>query len=72
VKQQHPTGGEVTTVRNPIRLSNTPIEYRHAPPLRAQHTQEVLRELLSISSEEIHRLVAQQVIDISPPLTQGI
>ena len=71
IKQQHPHGGEVTTVRNPIRMSDTPIEYRRAPPVCAQHTDEVLKELLSISSTEIDSLVAKQVIAVSPQVTRG-
>ncbi len=37
----HPLGGEIPLVANPIRLSETPIEYRLAPPMLGQHTSEV-------------------------------
>ena len=30
---------------NPIRLSDTPVQYRFPPPARGQHTDEVLAEL---------------------------
>lgn len=66
VRQVHANGSEVTTVRNPIRLSGTPIEYRHAPPVRAQHTEEILREVLNLSQGEVQRLAEQRVIDLAP------
>lgn len=41
----HPVAGEAPTVASPIRLSDTPVQYRMAPPLLGEHTQEVLHEL---------------------------
>lgn len=41
---EHPTGGSAPTVANPINLSETPIQYRMAPPLLGQHTDEILAE----------------------------
>lgn len=40
----HPHAGSLPVVNSPIRLSATPVEHRHAPPLLGQHTDEVLRE----------------------------
>jgi crotonobetainyl-CoA:carnitine CoA-transferase CaiB-like acyl-CoA transferase len=40
----HPHAGALPVVNSPIRLSATPVEHRHAPPLLGQHTDEVLRE----------------------------
>ena len=40
----HPLAGEVPTVASPMRLSATPVQYRVAPPLLGQHTQEILAE----------------------------
>ena len=56
IAQQHIHGGMVSTVRNPIRLSDTPVEYRHPPPVRAQHTDEVLREILGLNDLELDDL----------------
>lgn len=61
VSQPHPTAGVVRTVANPIRLSETPVNYRYAPPLCGQHTVEVLTEILSMSAEEIDALRAAGV-----------
>lgn len=42
----HALSGEVALVANPIRLSRTPVEYRSAPPLLGEHSDEVLRDWL--------------------------
>lgn len=49
VRQPHALaqGGEVQTMGNPLKLSETPVQYRHAPPTRGQHQQEVLQDWLS-------------------------
>lgn len=41
----HPLAGTTPTTANPIRYSETPIQYRMAPPLLGQHTDEILKEL---------------------------
>ena len=45
VKMPHPEAGEVPLVASPIRLSKTPVEYRRAPPLVGEHTDEILADL---------------------------
>jgi crotonobetainyl-CoA:carnitine CoA-transferase CaiB-like acyl-CoA transferase len=52
----HPTAGKVASVANPIRLSQTPIEYQQAPPLLGQHTDDVLSRLLALDAAAIARL----------------
>src|SRR5690606_5167552 len=39
----HALGGSARSVASPIRLSETPVEYRYAPPLLGEHTTEVLQ-----------------------------
>ena len=41
---QHPTAGAIQVLANPVRLSESPVGIRLAPPLLGEHTQEVLRE----------------------------
>ncbi len=49
----HPVAGKAPTTANPIRYSGTPIQYRMAPPLLGQHTDEVLSEFgLTLSQPE--------------------
>ena len=56
IDMPHPTAGSVKLVRSPMRLSATPALAERAPPLLGQHTDEVLRELLGRSDEDIARL----------------
>jgi len=46
IELPHPTAGRVPLVANPIRLSESPVTYRRAPPLLGEHTGEVLRDWL--------------------------
>jgi crotonobetainyl-CoA:carnitine CoA-transferase CaiB-like acyl-CoA transferase len=48
--------GEVDLIGCPIKMSETPVDYRHAPPTMGQHTEEVLGELLGLGEAEIARL----------------
>lgn len=45
VELQHPLAGLVKSMGNPVNFSDTPVNYRLAPPLLGQHTNEVLGEL---------------------------
>ncbi len=49
----HPAGGVAAVTASPLRLSASPVEYRRAPPLIGEHTEEVLREVLGKTPEEI-------------------
>ena len=39
VQLEHPSLGEVRSIANPIRFSNTPVSYRLPPPLLGEHTE---------------------------------
>jgi crotonobetainyl-CoA:carnitine CoA-transferase CaiB-like acyl-CoA transferase len=54
----HPLGGTVPSVANPMRFSETPIEYNAAPPLLGQHTDEVLGRVLGYANDRIEALRA--------------
>jgi len=54
----HPLAGSVPGVKNPVRFSRSPAQYRRAPPLLGEHTDEVLKERLGLSAAEIARLHA--------------
>lgn len=45
VKMNHPTIGELPLVSSPLKMSETPVEYRLPPPLMGEHTKEILKEL---------------------------
>jgi crotonobetainyl-CoA:carnitine CoA-transferase CaiB-like acyl-CoA transferase len=52
----HPEGGMTPTIASPLRLSETPVQYRMAAPTLGQHTQEILRNVLGKSQNEIDQL----------------
>jgi formyl-CoA transferase len=52
----HPLGGIAPVVASPLRLSETPVEYRLAPPTLGQHNEEVLKGLLGRSDADLKRL----------------
>lgn len=62
VEAPHPTAGKVKLVRNPMRLSASPAETDVAPPLLGQHTDEVLRDVLGRSEEEIATLRSKGIL----------
>ena len=45
VPMPHPLTDALQLVASPMKLSATPVQYRRAPPLLGEHTDEVLREL---------------------------
>ncbi|MEB3095624.1 CoA-transferase [Achromobacter insolitus] len=55
----HPAGGVAAVTASPLRLSASPVEYRRAPPLLGEHTEEVLREVLGKTQEEIAAFCAE-------------
>jgi crotonobetainyl-CoA:carnitine CoA-transferase CaiB-like acyl-CoA transferase len=54
--------GPIPLVANPIRLSETPVQYRSAPPALGQHTREVLRDVLGLSDADVDRLQSAGVV----------
>jgi crotonobetainyl-CoA:carnitine CoA-transferase CaiB-like acyl-CoA transferase len=52
----HALSGSVPQVASPIRLSETPVEYRQAPPLLGEHTAEVLERVLGLQACEVSTL----------------
>ncbi|WP_312151402.1 CaiB/BaiF CoA-transferase family protein [Pseudomonas sp.] len=52
----HPLAGSVPQVASPIRLSETPVEYRQPPPLLGEHTEAVLEEVLGLDGEAVQQL----------------
>jgi crotonobetainyl-CoA:carnitine CoA-transferase CaiB-like acyl-CoA transferase len=58
----HADAGSVDLVASPLRLARTPPQYRLAPPVLGQHTDEVLGEILQMSGEDIGRLRTNKII----------
>ena len=64
ISMPHPVAGSghVDLIGSPIKLSETPVDYRLAPPVCGQDTDAVLRELLSMGDDEIAQLRAKRII----------
>jgi len=58
----HPRAGTVPLVGMPIRMSDSPPDYRRPPPLLGEHTDEVLRELAGLDADAIAALRARGVV----------
>ena len=52
----------VVSTASPLRLSDTPVTLRHAPPALGQHTDEVLRERLGLDAQQLQELRAKGVL----------
>ena len=62
VDMPHAAGGIAPVVASPMRLSDTPVEYRLAPPLLGQHNDEIYRGLLGKSAAEMERLAKAGIV----------
>ncbi|MFO7529573.1 MAG: CaiB/BaiF CoA-transferase family protein [Marinobacter sp.] len=58
----HSRLGEVPTVGNPIKLKLTPVDYRTAPPLLGEQSEQVLQRVAGLSPGEIDALRERGVI----------
>ena len=56
IELPHVLAGRVPQVASPIRLSQTPVEYRNAPPLLGEHTDEVLQRVLGLTAGALEGL----------------
>ena len=62
IELDHPVAGKMPLVASPMRFSGTPIEYRNAPPVLGQHTDEVLGRVLGKSEAEIAKLKSDGIV----------
>ncbi len=63
VTMNHPlTEKPVHLVGSPLKLSETEVSYRHAPPVCGAHTDEILRGILTLPEHELKDLRAKRVI----------
>ncbi len=57
-----PEGTQLRLIANPVRFSETPVNYRDPPPALGEHTDAVLGGMLGIGQTELARLRAGNVI----------
>ena len=54
--------GKVSLIGNPVKMSETPVSYRNAPPTLGQHTDEILEEILGMDENERRVLAMKKVV----------
>ncbi|MBP0595003.1 CoA transferase [Paraburkholderia sp. LEh10] len=62
IEMTHPVTKHAALVANPIRLSESPVQYRQFPPTLGEHTEEVLDDWLDMATSEIEALRAGKII----------
>jgi crotonobetainyl-CoA:carnitine CoA-transferase CaiB-like acyl-CoA transferase len=62
IEMEHASGAKMTLIANPVRLSETPADYRLAPPALGQQTDQVLQDWLGIGPDERAGLRRQNII----------
>jgi formyl-CoA transferase len=67
VEVDHPTRGKYLTVGNPIKMSDSPTEVKRSP-LLGEHTDEILRDVLGYTADEIAQLKASGATEASKKL----
>ncbi|MPM49516.1 Formyl-CoA:oxalate CoA-transferase [bioreactor metagenome] len=62
LEMEHARAGAVPIVASPIRLSDTPVDYRISPPELGAHTDDVLSRHLRLSEAQITALKVKGVL----------
>ncbi len=65
VEVDHPERGKYLTVGNPIKLSDSPVEVERSP-LLGEHTNEILKDVLGLSEEEVQETWASGALGDMP------
>ena len=63
----HASGTPVAVVRNPLKFSATPLQYRHAAPVLGQHTRAVLADVLGSDQAQLQQWLDAGVIGAADP-----
>jgi crotonobetainyl-CoA:carnitine CoA-transferase CaiB-like acyl-CoA transferase len=62
LEMAHPSGRPVKVIANPVKLSETPADYRLPPPLLGEHTNAVLSERLGLDAAAVAALREKGVV----------
>jgi crotonobetainyl-CoA:carnitine CoA-transferase CaiB-like acyl-CoA transferase len=62
LEMAHSSGQTVKVIANPVKMSETPADYRLAPPLLGEHTDAVLSERLDLDAAALAALREKKVI----------
>ena len=64
MEMEHSKTGEkpLKLISNPIKMNETPVSYRYAPPLLGEHTDEILKAELNLNEDQIKSLKDSKII----------
>jgi len=62
IELDHPVAGKRLYTNYPYKMSDTTLSPSTPAPLLGQHTEEICRDLLKMSFEEIHRMTAEGIL----------
>jgi crotonobetainyl-CoA:carnitine CoA-transferase CaiB-like acyl-CoA transferase len=63
IEMPHPLApNPIHLIGSPMKFSETPVDYRYAPPTLGQHTDEVLKEWLGLDPEAISKLRSDGIV----------
>ena len=64
ISMPHPLSGkgQVSLIGSPVKMSETPVSYRNAPPTLGQHTDEILEDVLGMDEDERRVLANNGVV----------
>jgi crotonobetainyl-CoA:carnitine CoA-transferase CaiB-like acyl-CoA transferase len=62
LEMEHATGGSMKMIANPVKLSETPPDYRLPPPVLGQHTDQVLSGKLGLDAAALAVLREKGII----------
>jgi crotonobetainyl-CoA:carnitine CoA-transferase CaiB-like acyl-CoA transferase len=62
IEMPHPYADTVPLVANPIRMSESPVQYRRPPPTLGEHTEEVLDSWLAMGESRVAELRLKKIV----------
>ena len=62
ITMAHDADPALKLIGSPIKMSESPVSYRHPPPRLGEHTEEVLTELLALDAEAVAGLRRRGVV----------
>jgi len=62
IEMEHPLAGAVPLVANPIRMSESPVQYLRSPPTLGEHTSDVLEDWLAMGEAEVVDLRRKKIV----------
>ncbi len=62
IELPHALAGDVPLIASPIKLSQTPVSYSHAPPTLGEHSEAVLADVLGLAADEIAELRQRGIV----------